>query len=214
MVMMRKEQVEVTRTRILSTAERLYAERGVLAVSNRQISEAAGQGNNFAVGYHFGARPDLVRAILDRHDAAIEPIRLRMLDDIAPNAELRDWIGVLVLPQTEYYASLGAPSYFGRFCAQIVTDPVLRDVLYETAAGAESLMRALTGMYAALTELPNTVREARDVMTRSIIVHSIADFELMCANRGKVPDLPDWHDLGGYLVDALVGVWSAPVTRM
>ncbi|WP_272459542.1 TetR/AcrR family transcriptional regulator [Polyangium jinanense] len=43
-----------TREVILAAAERLFAEHGVAAVSNRQVSEAAGQGNNFAVGYHFG----------------------------------------------------------------------------------------------------------------------------------------------------------------
>src|SRR5699024_7108128 len=52
-----------TREVILDTAERLFVEHGTGVVSNRQISEAAGQGNNTAVGYHFGTRADLVRAI-------------------------------------------------------------------------------------------------------------------------------------------------------
>jgi cytochrome P450 len=51
---------------ILATTERLFAERGIHAVSNRQISEAAGQGNSAAVGYHFGTKADLVRAIARR----------------------------------------------------------------------------------------------------------------------------------------------------
>ena len=50
-----------TREVILQAAERLFAERGMHAVSNRQISEAAPQGNNAAVCYHFGARTDLLR---------------------------------------------------------------------------------------------------------------------------------------------------------
>jgi tetracycline repressor-like protein len=50
-----------TKDLIRATAERLYAQHGVTAVSNRQIGEAAGQGNNTAVGYHFGTRADLVR---------------------------------------------------------------------------------------------------------------------------------------------------------
>ncbi|MGO4759077.1 TetR family transcriptional regulator, partial [Streptomyces sp. 2MCAF27] len=58
----RAEQVSATRELILTAAERLFAERGVYAVSNRQVSEAAGQGNNAAVGYHFGTKADLVRA--------------------------------------------------------------------------------------------------------------------------------------------------------
>ncbi|MGV9712455.1 TetR/AcrR family transcriptional regulator [Gordonia sp. NPDC003424] len=212
MVRVRNEQVVMTRVRILDTAERLYAERGVASVSNRQISEAAGQGNNFAVGYHFGGRPEVIRAILDRHNAAIEPIRRRILDELGPDAGIREWIGALVYPQTEYFASLGSPTYFGRFCAQIVTDPVLRDILYAAAGGSDSLVAVLTGMYAALPELPDPVREARDGMTRSIIVLTLADFELVCAERGSDQGGPSWRDVGTYLVDALVGLWLAPVT--
>ena len=50
----RADRAGVSRELILTAAERLFAEYGVLAVSNRQVGEAAGQGNNAAVGYHFG----------------------------------------------------------------------------------------------------------------------------------------------------------------
>lgn len=59
-----------TRERILNAAERLFAEHGVYAVSNRRVSEAAQQGNNAAVGYHFGTKADLVRAIARKHEQA------------------------------------------------------------------------------------------------------------------------------------------------
>ena len=55
----RAERASTTQEAILKAAERLYAEHGVFAVSNRQVSEAAGQGNNAAVGYHFGTKADL-----------------------------------------------------------------------------------------------------------------------------------------------------------
>ena len=45
---------------IIETAERLFAEHGVFAVSNRQIAEAAGQGNTAVVGYHFGTKTDQI----------------------------------------------------------------------------------------------------------------------------------------------------------
>ena len=63
---LRTDRASTTRVAILTAAERLYAEHGVFAVSNRQVSEAAGQGNNAAVGYHFGTKTDLVRAIEER----------------------------------------------------------------------------------------------------------------------------------------------------
>ena len=63
----RTDRASLTREAILTAAERLFAEHGVFAVSNRQVSEAAGQGNNAAVGYHFGTKTDLVRAIEHKH---------------------------------------------------------------------------------------------------------------------------------------------------
>ena len=49
------------------------------AVSNRQISDAAGQRNNAAVCYHFGSRTDLLRAIESKHRTPIEALRAGML---------------------------------------------------------------------------------------------------------------------------------------
>lgn len=81
----RGERADATRELILATAERLFAEHGVFAVSNRQVSEAAGQGNNAAVGYHFGTKTDLVRAIARKHAEPVEQHRLRMVTEIGPS---------------------------------------------------------------------------------------------------------------------------------
>ena len=94
----RAERVSATRELILAAAERLFAEHGVFAVSNRQVSEAAGQGNNTAVGYHFGTKADLVRAIARKHAEQIERLRLRMVAEIGDSADVRDWVACLVRP--------------------------------------------------------------------------------------------------------------------
>ena len=75
MVGVRGEKADATRTALLTAAERLFAEHGLDAVSNRQISEAAGQANNYAVGYHFGSRTDLLRALLQSHVVPLDEIR-------------------------------------------------------------------------------------------------------------------------------------------
>src|SRR5205085_9838489 len=93
---LRSERVEETRERILAAAERLFAEHGVLGVSNRQIGEAAGQGNNFAVGYHFGTKTDLVRAVARRHGEPMERARAAMVATLGPDPDLRDWLDCLV----------------------------------------------------------------------------------------------------------------------
>src|ERR1700742_3822251 len=95
---LRNDRSTGTREANLSAAERLFAERGMYAGSNRQISEAAGQGDNAAACYHFGTRTDLLRAIEYKHHVPIEELRGQMLVDVASSVELRDWVGTLVRP--------------------------------------------------------------------------------------------------------------------
>src|SRR6201995_1290805 len=111
----RSERATSTQEAILVAAERLYAEHGMFAVSNRQVSEAAGQGNNAAVGYHFGTKTDLVRAIEQKHRVPIDQLREEMVartlqSDAA--GDMRSWIACLVRPLTDHLALLGNPSWY------------------------------------------------------------------------------------------------------
>lgn len=65
---------------LIQAAERLFAERGSDAVSLREITAAAGATNASAIQYHFGDRRGLIRAVLAKHDAAIEARRHALLD--------------------------------------------------------------------------------------------------------------------------------------
>src|ERR1700751_3677138 len=112
---LRNDPASSTRESILTAAERLFAEHGVYAVSNRQISEAAGQGNNPAVGYHFGTKADLVRAIARKHARGMEEIRTLMVARVPEDAGVRDWVECLVRPVTDHLAALRAPTWFARF---------------------------------------------------------------------------------------------------
>jgi AcrR family transcriptional regulator len=126
----RSERSTGTREALLSAAEVLFAERGMYAVSNRQISEAAGQGNNAAACYHFGTRVDLLRAIEAKHREPIEELRAHMLTAVGDSAELRDWVGALVRPLTDHLSALGTPTWYARFAAQAMADPTYRHVTW------------------------------------------------------------------------------------
>lgn len=65
-----------------AAALRLFAEHGVDAVTVRQIAEAAGQKNHASVGYHFGSKEDLVRAVIVHGAKLIDELRNRMLDEM------------------------------------------------------------------------------------------------------------------------------------
>ena len=207
---LRADRVNSTREAILVAAERLFAEHGVIAVSNRQVSEAAGQGNNTAVGYHFGTKADLVRAITRRHGERIERVRTRMLREIGDSATMRDWVACLVRPSTEHLAASGSPTTYARFAAQVMTDPALRTVMFEESA-SPSLRVILDGLYRCLPELPAPARAERGDMARQLIVHTLAERERALAEGTPTPR-SSWHGAATGLIDAIVGLWTAPAT--
>ncbi|GLW12810.1 putative transcriptional regulator, TetR family protein [Microtetraspora sp. NBRC 13810] len=85
---------EATSRRLVSAAERLFAERGIDGVSLREINSAAGQRNSTALQYHFRDRAGLLGAVLRKHQPEIEVRRHQLLDDYEsrgplPGAEAR-----------------------------------------------------------------------------------------------------------------------------
>ncbi|MFN4089496.1 MAG: TetR/AcrR family transcriptional regulator [Alphaproteobacteria bacterium] len=67
-----------TRTRILDTAETLFAERGFAGVSIRNVADAANV-NLAAVNYHFGGKERLFEAMFARRAVPINEERLSLL---------------------------------------------------------------------------------------------------------------------------------------
>ena len=207
----RAERASTTREAILTAAERLYAEHGVFAVSNRQVSEAAGQGNNAAVGYHFGTKTDLVRAIEQRHRAPIEQLRETMVGAVGGSADLRDWVACLVRPLTDHLAELGNPTWYARFAAQAMTDPAYHGIVVKDALSSSSLVEVVDGINRCLPELPLEIRFERNIMARNLLMHSCADRERALA-KGATVARSSWQAAGSGLIDAIVGMWVAPVT--
>lgn len=209
----RTRQAHATETRelILTTAERLFAEHGVAAVSNRQISEVAGQANNFAVGYHFGTKTDLVLAIVRRHTPAIEQRRAGMLSALQDPCELRDWLACLVLPSTSHLAALGNPSWYARFIAQATTDPALRQLVIDETVASTSMHAVAEGLKRLMPVLPADVAAERGDMSRHLIVHVCAERE-RALHEGSATPRATWEGAAIGLIDALVGLWQAPYT--
>jgi AcrR family transcriptional regulator len=202
----RSDQSGGTRQRILATAERLFAEQGLYAVSNRQISAAAGQGNNAAVGYHFGTKADLVRAIVRRHTERIEELRTGLVAGVRGSADVRDWVVCLVCPVTTHLDQLGGPTWYARFGAQVVADPAFRDIMSEEAMATPALREVLDGLGRCLADLPADTRHQRGEMVRHLMVHGCAERE-----RATAPT-STWDDVATGMVDAITGLLTAPVT--
>ncbi|AZG46574.1 TetR/AcrR family transcriptional regulator [Gordonia insulae] len=214
MVVSKGNQSATTRQLLLETAERLFALHGIAAVSNRQISRAAGQGNNYAVGHHFGDKVGLIRAILESHNSRIDEIRARVLAEIGYIAGVREWIDCLIRPEIEHLAALDGPSYYARFCAHLAADPEIGYLLYDSVAVSQSLTEVLTGFYRVLPAMPKPVMDTRLTMSQHMVIHAMADVERTMDGPGAAQSVAahSWSQHCDMIVDATVGLWLAPNT--
>ncbi|MYV99397.1 helix-turn-helix domain-containing protein [Streptomyces sp. SID3343] len=213
-----------TRLRLIAAAEQLFAERGINAVSVREIAVAAEQRNNNAVRYHFGTKEDLVAAIFEHRMAPLNARRLGLLDSFDRHGRSRDPFAVaeaFTLPLVELLANHEHPSWYLRFCVQAVytIDPdaaVARLAELGERPHTEGLL-LLHRRAAQLTpELPEPVRSQRWHHFCAFVVHALADRELRecgglpgrgSAATGK-PVPPEFFVSD--LVDAAVGILTAP----
>lgn len=100
--------------RLIEVAEELYGLRGLEGVSLRQISVAAGTGNNYAVQYHFGDAAGLIRQILERRMPDVERRRAQALSKAKAEGRLGDTrvlMDLLYRPLIEHRNSRGERSY-------------------------------------------------------------------------------------------------------
>ena len=207
----RSDRASATREAILNAAERLFAEKGLFAVSNRQVSEAAGQGNNAAVGYHFGTKTDLVLAITRRHNGAIEAHRERLVAAVGGAGDTRAWLSCLVRPVTDHLADLGRPTWYARFSVQVMADPGYHRMMAEESLASASLRRALRGLDASAPHMTGEVGRERREMLRHLVLNVCAVRERELA-EGEPTRRPTWDDTATGLIDGLYGLITAPVT--
>lgn len=202
-----------TRERLLLTAERLFAVHGIDAVSLRQISVEAGQRNNSAAQYHFGTKEDLIRAIFAFRLVTINRRREDMVDVIVRDGrgrDLRALTEAMVRPLAEQID--GGGSFYVRFLAR-VHQHAGASVYALPAMGVEgSATRTGTMIGEALGHLPRAVRRSRLQLGGSLTVHATADREQR-VHDGTPEDVLPPAAFVADLVDAVVGIFSAPVSE-
>jgi AcrR family transcriptional regulator len=165
-------------------AERLFGERGIEAVSLREVGAAAGQRNNSAAQYHFGSRDGLVDAIFERRMSAIDARRrefLAELDATGRGHDRRALLAAVLRPLAEEVGHADGVSWYARFLQQVAFAPGFNVFAGERRGVTESLAVVSERLRALLddlpVELPVDLRGERLQLTFRYFVHSLADHE-------------------------------------
>lgn len=196
-----------TRELLLDSAERLFAEHGPGAVSDRRIAEAAAQGNHSAVRYYFGGRDGLLQALVERHLVRLEESRAARFEG---SDSLLDDVRALVLPFTDELADQPVPSWRARFTARLLSDPTTAELIRDAEAHAPVGRRIIESIHARLDHLDPGIALGRTRLMTRIAATTCADVEELAAREGTDPR---WRAVGDFLADALTGMLQAPSSQ-
>jgi AcrR family transcriptional regulator len=205
------EAGQETRDRLLDAAERLFAKRGLDAVSVRDITEAAGA-NTAAIHYHFGSKHDLMGAILERRAGRVGQRRQELLDRLEqrPDIALGEVVEALVRPTAELVADSGGGQHYVAMLAALGDHPELVQLVI--GAYDPYTERYLQTLSRVTPDLPDEVRMLRFAVGKDLVNRLLGQpsgqVHLWVERQSPGADA----DMVTSLIDMLVGLFRAPVT--
>lgn len=204
---MRQDAI-ATRARLVATAERLFAERSIDAVSMNEIQRAAEQKNKSALQYHFGTKDQLVAAILEKHAPGVDLRRESMLDAIEARdpADVRALVAALVFPVAEKLDDRDGGRDYLIVASQLVgrpTAPLVRPSVVGSSRGVDRLVRLLTR---ACPEIPEQLRMSRWVLVTGMLFHGLADFARLSSSESPTIPASARELYVNNLVDAIAAI--------
>lgn len=189
---------------MIDAAERIVAERGLSAMTLRQVQIAAGQSNKSAAQYHFGSRDGLITAILEDRTRPVEHRRQQLLDRSA-NPTQRELVEAFVIPLAEQILDHPGRTY-GRFLAQSMLDPEFAELIREHLLARGFL------------EVQRLLRESSDLPSRiaSWRVDSLAGYVIgaLAAAEARPDQALPPVVITAALIDACLSILTSPHTAL
>ena len=182
------ERSSATRIALIETGERLFAERGIEAVSLRDVCAEAAQRNHSAAQYHFGDRAGLLAAVYEHRMSVVNVRRHAMLDALPDGGAEGDLTAVLaafIVPLTDVVAETSG--WYGRFLARTRWDLFAQEVLVDLPT-MTSYHRGKAMLDQLMDRLRADVRASRIDQIESLIIGTVAGWEAQ-RYRGQ-PALP------------------------
>lgn len=193
---------------LLKTAERLFAEHGLEAVSTRMISREAGQKNHSALQYHFGNRDGLIETILNYRLTPINQERLRRLDALQHKGDtvtVRKLVEVFVEPFAEELLKPVDETCYVSLLAQLYAYQPGRDLFQKNRERRRALHQMTSLMIKALKPLPLPVIHLRLQLMGRQTMSAIAEWDEARRNQSIELDAAALRWRTDNLVDFIVG---------
>lgn len=111
---------DATRLRLIESAERLVAARGVDSVSVRDITNAAGA-NSASIHYHFRSKEGLLRAVLEYRSEHMRERRMGYLESLdSESPQIEDVVRAMVRPTFDLAANDDDAASYVAFIAALL----------------------------------------------------------------------------------------------
>ena len=206
-----------TKEQLLDTAEKMFAEHGIAAVSLRSIISQAGV-NLAAIHYHFGSREGLVEAVFERRVRPINEERIALLDELEARAagvplKVEDVLRVLFGPAIRISQDPTRGQTFLRICGRFYAEPgdymgpmferLFRQVLERFTAAFQRALPHLT-----LTELLWRTHFAVGTM-----VHTMLDCRRLTQISGGLCDTANVEEVIDHMVQFAAAGLTAPLNK-
>lgn len=207
-----------TKEALLGAAERLYAQRGLDAVSMREITREAGQKNSTALQYHFSSKEALVSAIVVRGMKGGDYRRLEFLHELELRGKLDDLRSLAAALVEPLAIGIRSPKKWPAergwisFLSEVQRRSEFDLVEISKAASDLGLRRVYLLLGKQLRHVPDVVLRQRFLIIMSQIVHGLAEIDHQQERRGRSRQRFDVERAIENLVDMTAGALSAPVS--
>jgi AcrR family transcriptional regulator len=192
---------------MILVAERLIAERGIDAVSLREIGAAAGQRNNSAAQYHFGTKEGLVAAIYEHRMRSMNQARLTALRALEPTGdvvELTALADILVGPMLDVVEP--GNTWYARFLVQLSARGTWAGCYPAPERSLQDgVWQARRRIKEILADVPEAVLIARLRLAFGLILEVAVDLEREF--------IPDKQVARAVAVDAIVAMLMGPASE-
>jgi len=195
-----------TKTRILNTAEQLFARDGFHNTSLRTLTDLANV-NLAAVNYHFGSKENLLQSVIERRLIPLNQVRQEKIEAVLAAAQQQgttpsaiDLLRAFIEPTLAFRGTDSGAKDFIALVGRALSEPdeTVRNCFIQQILPLFKLL--FTTLQQALPELPANILLARLQFTMGALSH------VMCSSVRPLPQIPGFPEplAGEELVEQLL----------